>query len=93
MSIFEDVKIYSGSWNVKSVNKMSQSDVAQISRAEVVPSEFGLSVMFLLKAGGKVYYPVSNDCNAVVGQSVNPETCEVVTLERAGDKDIRRIRF
>lgn len=93
MGLFTGRTVYAGKWAVKDVEFISAEDQAMVSRAEVVPSEFGLSVCFFMKAGGQTYIPVSNDSNAKVGESVDLTKAEIITLEKAGESDIQRIRI
>ena len=93
MGLFTGRTVYAGKWAVKDVEFISAEDQALVNRAEVVPSEFGLSVCFFMKAGGQTYIPVSNDCNAKVGESVDLSKAEILTLKKAGESDIQRIRI
>ena len=92
MGLFTGRTVYAGKWSVKDVNKMSNDDIQMVSNATIVPSEYGLSVCFFMKTGGQVYIPVSNDCNATVGQSVDLTKAEIITLEKPGESDIERVR-
>lgn len=93
MGLFTGRTVYAGKWSVKDVESISAADQALVNRAEVVPSEFGLSVCFFMKAGGQTYIPVSNDCNAKVGETVDLTKAEIITLEKSGESDIQRIRI
>lgn len=92
MSLFQDIKTYATGWAVKSTSKMSASDMAKVEKAVVVDSKFGASVCFFMKAGGQTYYPVAQDSQLSVGQTVDLNAVEVVTLEKSGEKDIIRIK-
>ena len=92
MSLFQDIKTYATGWAVKATSKMSASDVSAVEKAVVVDSKFGKSVCFYLKAGGQAYYPVAQDSQLSVGQTVDLNAVEVLTLEKSGEKDIIRIK-
>ena len=91
-SIFDSLRKYAGSWQVTNRVNFSDDEINAVSRTEVVPSEFGLSVCFFFKAGGRAYLPVSRDSIEVeIGQSVDLKKCECLTLSREGDDDIMKI--
>lgn len=93
-SIFDSLRKYAGSWNVTARKEFSAEDINAVSRTEVVPSEYGLSVCFFFKAGGQSYLPISRDSIDVeVGQSVDLKKCEVITLSREGDSDVQKIEI
>jgi hypothetical protein len=93
MSIFGSLRKYATGWEVKSTSSFSQADINEVSRTEVVPSEYGLSVCFFFKAGGQSYMPVSRDSadKVEIGQSVDLTKCKVLTLGQPGSADIMRI--
>lgn len=91
MSLFSNVKIYAGNWNVKSTEKLGDSDKNIIKSACTVSSDFGVSVCFFLKAGGQFYVPLSRDCNLGIGEIVDLDKVEVITLSKDGEADIQRI--
>ncbi len=92
MGLFTNIKTYATGWAVKSTSKMSPADIAVVDRAVVVDSQFGKSVCFYLKAGGQAYFPVAQDSELSVGQTVDLNAVEVLTLEKSGEKDIIRIK-
>lgn len=91
MSIFSSLRRYASGWSVKSTDSFSAEDIALVSRTEVVPSEYGMSVCFFFKAGGQSYMPVSRDSNVEIGQSVDLTKAKVLTLSQEGSADIQRI--
>lgn len=93
MSFLSNLRLYAGSWGVTSREKISAEDKAAIASAEVVESQYGPSVCFHLKSGGTKFLPVSRDTDCKVGQSVNLDNAEILTLSREGDDDIYRIEF
>lgn len=92
MNIFSKLQVYAGKWNVKSSRKFEAEEVAAVSKAEVVSSQYGNSVCFFLKGGGQSYIPLSNDSNLTVGDTVNLNSAELLTLEKDGESDIVRVK-
>lgn len=92
MNIFSKLQVYAGKWNLKSSRKFEAEEVAAVSKAEVVASQFGNSVCFFLKGGGQSYIPLSNDSNLTVGDTVNLNSAELLTLEKDGESDIVRVK-
>ena len=88
MGFLENLRTYAGSWSVSSKEKLSKSEQNSVSSAEVV--EDGLSMCFIMKAGGKKFMPLSRDSQLEAGDSVKVSSIEVVTLSRDGDDDIYR---
>ena len=92
MGLFNDIKVYATGWAVKSTNKISAADVSAVEKAVVTDSKFGKSVCFYLKSGGQVFHPVAQDSQLSVGQTVDLNAVEVLTLEKSGEEDIIRIK-
>lgn len=92
MNVFTGRTVYGGNWNVKSSRKFDQEEIALVKGAEVVASEFGKSVCFHMYAGGSIYIPLSNQSELKVGDSVDLEKAEILTLSRDGNADIERIQ-
>lgn len=92
MNIFSKLQVYAGKWNLKSSRKFEAEEVAAVSKAEVVASQYGNSVCFFLKGGGQSYIPLSNDSNLTVGDTVNLNSAELLTLEKDGESDIVRVK-
>jgi len=90
-SIFGSLREYAGKWSEKARRSFSIEEKAEVASATVVPSQFGSSVCFFMKAGGQKYIPLSNDSTAQVGQSINLDNAELVTLQKAGEADIVRV--
>ena len=76
----------------KKYEKIAQEEIDSVKEAVVVPSQYGNSVCFMLKAGGQVFLPLSNDSNVGVGESVDLTKAKLLTLEKDGEKDIQRVR-
>ena len=91
MNIFAGLQVYAGKWNVVDSRSFNDEEKALIARAEVVPSEYGNSVCFFMKAGGQTYIPLSNQSSLGIGDSVDLDKAKVLTLHRDGSADITRI--
>lgn len=91
MSIFSSLREYASKWNVKAKRAFSEEEKAEVSSATVVPSQFGSSVCFYMKAGGQKYIPLSNTSKAQVGQSINLDNAQLITLGKSGEEDIVRV--
>lgn len=91
MNIFTGLQVYGGSWNVKDSRSFDAEEIAAVKSAQVVASEFGKSVCFLMVGGGKTYIPLSNQSNLAVGDEVDLNQAKILTLHRDGNEDINRI--
>ena len=92
MNLFSNRKIYGGRWSVKSSRMLSQEEKNLVFKAQVVDSQYGNSCCFFMKNGTSIYVPMSTDATSGVGDIVNLDSLEVVTLEKPGEMDIERIR-
>ena len=86
------MQVYGGNWNVKSTRAFNAEEINVVNKAEVVASEYGKSVCFFMKSGGKTYIPLSNQSTLSVGDSVDMAKAQILTLERDGNADITRIQ-
>lgn len=92
MNIFSGLNVYGDSWKVSSSRSFSPEEIAAVNSAEVVASEYGNSVCFMMKGGGKTYIPLSNDSSLAPGDKVDISTAELLTLSRSGSDDINRVK-
>ena len=92
MNLFSSLKVYGGRWAEKASRKFTQDELALVTKAQVVASQYGYSCCFFMKNGTTMYVPMSTDANSGVGDIINLNEAEIVTLEKAGEKDIQRIR-
>lgn len=90
MGFLDKLRTYAGSWSEAGREKLSKAEVAQVESATVVEGQYGLSMCFVMKAGGKKFMPLSRDSQLEEGDSVDVKSVEIVTLERDGDEDIYR---
>lgn len=91
MSIFSNLREYASKWSEKARRNFSDEEKAEVASATVVPSQYGSSVCFFMKAGGQKYIPLSNTSKAEVGQSINLDNAQLITLGKAGEQDIVRV--
>lgn len=91
MSIFSNLQTYAAKWSAKGSRAISREEKAEIQSAEVVSSEYGLSMVFTFKGGkGKKFMPVSRDSQLAEGDEVSIASITFVELEREGDNNIFR---
>jgi hypothetical protein len=92
MNIFLGKNVYGqGAWQVVNRRDFSADEISQVSSAEVVSSDFGLSCCFHMKAGGQIYIPMSRDSKLSAGDSLDVAKAEVLVLHKEGSGDIERI--
>lgn len=92
MDLFSNLKVYGGKWSEKASRHFTQEEIALVNKAQVVESQYGLSCCFFMANGTTMYVPMSTDAKSEVGDIINLNEAEVVTLEKVGEKDIQRIR-
>lgn len=93
MNIFSALRVYAGKWQEKKVESFKAEEIALVDRAEVVESQYGLSVCFFMKAGGQSYIPLDQNSTAAIGDNIDLTKAQVVTLCKQGEKDIFRVRI
>ena len=92
MNLFSSLRVYGGKWSERASRKFTQDELALVTKAQVVESQYGNSCCFFMANGTTMYVPMSTDSKSGVGDIVNLNEAEIVTLEKAGEKDIQRIR-
>ena len=93
MNIFSALRVYAGKWSEKKVEAFKAEEIALVDRAEVVKSQYGLSVCFFMKAGGQSYIPLDQNSSAAIGDTIDLTKAQVVTLCKQGENDIYRVRI
>ncbi len=93
MNIFATLRNYAGNWSLKSSRSFSAEELGAVASAVVVASQYGNSVCFSMKAGGKTFIPLSNNSTVGVGESVDLTKAKLLTLGRPGDNDITRVEI
>jgi hypothetical protein len=91
MNIFDSIQMYAGKWSEKSRRAFNDSEKAMVQSATVVASQYGSSVCFFMKNGSQGFIALSNDSTLKIGDTVDLEKAELVTLSRPGDADIQRV--
>ena len=90
-NIFSSLRMYAGKWNLKSSRAFSPEEVAAVSSAVVVPSQYGNSVCFTMVGGGQTFIPLSQNSAKTVGESIDLTSAKLLTLEKQGESDILRV--
>jgi hypothetical protein len=93
MNIFSALRVYAGKWQEKKVESFKAEEIALVDKAEVVESQYGLSVCFFMKAGGQSYIPLDQNSSAAIGDTIDLTKAQVVTLCKQGENDIYRVRI
>ena len=92
MNLFSGLRVYGGKWAEKASRKFTQDELALVTKAQVVESQYGNSCCFFMANGTTMYVPMSTDSKSGVGDIINLSEAEIVTLGKVGEKDIQRIR-
>lgn len=92
MNIFASIRTY-GQWTVVAdkTRTFNATELASVDHAVVVTSQYGNSIEFHMKAGGKKYIPLSNDSTIGVGEVPDLTKAKILTLTKEGENDITRI--
>ena len=93
MSVFEKLPHYAQYWEVTDFRSFSKEEIATIKKAEVVNSNYGLSVCFSMVTGGKTYIPLSEDSSLVAGDKIELSSSRLLTLEKEGEAPINIIEI
>ena len=84
-NFFSSKQVYGPKWSLVDSRNFTEEEKNMISSTKVVPSEYGLSMCFMLKSGGAVYTPLSKNSSYKVGDTPNMDQLKVLTLEREGE--------
>ena len=90
-NIFSSLRVYAGTWNLKSSRAFSPEEVAAVASAVVVASQYGNSVCFTMVGGGQTFIPLSQNSMKSVGDSIDLTSAKLLTLEKSGECDIFRV--
>ena len=72
----------------------TQEEIDAVSQAIVVASQYGNSVEFTMKLGGRcAYIPLDKSSNISVGEIVDMKQAILLTLEKEGESDIVRVKI
>ena len=89
--VFSKLSIDRRKWTEKSRRTFTQEEINEVDHATVVESNFGSSVCFFMKAGGNHYIPLDQNSNLGIGENVDLNKAELVTLCKQGEADIIRV--
>ena len=92
MNIFSALRVYAGKWSETAKRAFTSDEIAAVSSATVVDSQYGNSVCFMMVSGGQTYIPLDQNSNKSVGDTVDLSKAELVTLSKQGEADIYRVR-
>ena len=92
MNIFSALRIYAGKWSEKEVRAFLPEEISAVESASVVESQYGLSVCFFMKQGGMSFVPLDQNSSLSIGDSIDLTQAQLVTLQKAGEEDIYRVR-
>ena len=90
-NVFSGLTNYAGNWSVINRRDFNEEEKAAVRSAQVVSSQYGSSVCFMMRSGGQTYIPLSRDSNLAVGDNIDLDKVELLTLHRDGDEDIVRV--
>ncbi len=90
MNIFNSgvVKVYNPKWEMVGERVFSDEEKACIQSTEVVSGTYGLSVCFTLITG-KSYIPLSQDSQLGIGETLDLDTCRLLTFERTNPDGVK----
>lgn len=92
MYIFASLRIYADKWYEKDKRAFTSEEIAAVDTATVVSSQYGFSVCFFMKSGGQTYIPLDTNSSLSEGDKVDLTNALLITLSRAGENDIYRVR-
>lgn len=84
---------YHQKWNLKDKRKFSEEELNAVLYVIVVKTDYGYSVEFHIKSGGRTYIPLSSDSTIQEGDIIHLDKAYVLTLSKLGEKDIYRIEY
>lgn len=93
MNIFDSLRSYAASWQVKDMRNFGSHEIQLVKDAEIVPSDYGNSVCFTMINGVKKFIPLDKDSTLSVGDKVDLTKAMLVTLCREGNSDIVRVKI
>ncbi|MCQ2340180.1 MAG: hypothetical protein MJZ79_05310 [Paludibacteraceae bacterium] len=82
---------HAGQWSVKSSRNFTPDEIDAVVSNVIVTSEWGNSVCFTMKAGGKTYIPLTLESTKGTGESIDMHSAKILTLEKQGETDIVRV--
>lgn len=94
MNIFSGLKYWTP-WSVVDKRNLTQEEKESVKSAEIVESDFGMSVCFTLINGETSEVPLSTNSNskAHIGDIVDVNSISIITLHNDYDEEIHRIEL
>ena len=78
---YKAIKSYwRGGWAIVDCHPFTEEEMGMINRCKVVPSEFGLSMLFELTDGKECYVPLYRDYEPEVGHEPSPMELYILAL-------------
>lgn len=93
MNIFAGLQKYATKFQVKDSRVFNAEELADVTSAKVVASQYGMSVCFFMKSGCQTYIPVSRDSVCQVGDVVDINKAKILILGKEGSEDIVRVEI
>lgn len=78
-------------WRTKSVRSFTKEEQEAVKEAEVISTQYGKSVHFIMASGGETSIPLSNTSSLSVGMHIDLSKGKIIVLCREGDNDICRV--
>lgn len=91
MNIFSNLQVYAGKWSETGRRAFTEEEKAAVIQAVVVASQYGSSVQFTMRNGGLTFIPLDQNSSLGIGELVDLESAEIVTLSKSGENDIFRV--
>lgn len=91
LNVFNKLQEYAGKWEVVGRRNFTEEEKNCVEKAKVVPSQYGNSVCFFMKNGRQTFIPLSTESRLGVGDMVDIDKAELLTLSRPGEDDIIRV--
>lgn len=89
MGFLDSLETYGQSWEVVGREALSSEDKKAVNKITVVEKEqewgTSISMCFMMAGGGQKFVALSRDCDLEPGEIVDPETVEILELERDGE--------
>ena len=94
MNIFSGLKC-SMPWRVVNKRNLTQEEKESVENAEIVKSDFGMSVCFTLFNGETSKVPLTSVSNskAHIGDIIDLDSISIITLHNDYDEEIHRIEL
>lgn len=84
-NVFDGLTQYGGKWECINQRLLNKREVSGIKSCEVKPSDYGLSMCFLMINGKKTYIPIDKQSDLNVGDTPNPADIILKKLKNVGE--------